>query len=1410
MTVILPLPMDHGGDPGFDAEAAWDLAVEPDYDALPEPGAKALHGPRTGAMVAMWVPLEEAERLAVPGGEAAAEMHVTLAYLGKAVDVDGDAVLEAVRAAAVRQKEPLVASVTGVARFTAGDDGVPEVLLVNTPGLGALRARLVEELAVRGVEVPTRFDFMPHATLRYLAEDDEALDFPPPNPPDVEWDVTELVVALGDERTRVSLGDGFVLEEKLLRRVRTPEGARRFGLPIGAVIVADTPGLPDLLPAGESAQAKKEVPSIQELIEQGWDPEKAVKEHKRLHHNRTVQLIRARQKAEKAGGLLKELDAKQKVTPKPGPDVPAAVAADLLLKGQQDPNPKALYDWGTTKTDAPGAVWDRSGAAWARAVRHDTHDDPKAPVTLAEAIPVLGLTVGGGYKVHRGFAVRRGGVTYLVEMEDQDLLGLGDDGQLSEERFAEVYRPRLESAMTSYRRVLDGVPGDQGLTAAMQGVAILHGANPADQMWAQKYSVAGFESKATGGLGGNYWWKGNLPDPASIAHEFGHVVDSHNVNGAGSSWLSKAAKGPQPGGLTWRQAQLSDRRASDRAFLAGGGLVWTRPGGHPITVGQDAVSAYGEHSAQEDFAESVRLYLKDRREAKLGFMSAVATDGSHAPVGSTTTKMEVRFTDLFPERARFLDAVFGHESNFDTPYRAWQKKRAGDAAYAFAKGGEDPTIKDLMDGYGLSAAEAAEIKADAVQRAAADRAAELAAAREAQKLEFAGALKAFLADELDRLVGDDLAGIDVDLDELYQYGDNLKEELPDEVVGLVMNVSDDDESTAKAMEDVANVEALVDEVVAEKKARLLNDQHEALEYAGKVQAAFAEWIDDTLGEDGQTLYDLDKLVDAHYTSYASMVSPEALAAVGAPSEASNKALDDYGRLFRTAAAQKRSDILAKDREAKAIEFAAALKTAFAAWLDDTLGDEPTDAEIDDAMGAAINASGAGVNDGEVADGEIEYEVLTQAIGDDLASSLVSSDPDGTYATFVNLAYLLDEAAEEKKAAVAKKQATAAKLAAEAELQQATADAAVFQASVADYAKLPQDTAKKIRKKKAAVKFYAKKGGATPEAAQLAADEYELNALAAALEELGLEGGTTVLDTTITSDGGVASNEKMRAKIKAGTNGKSKQWLKQAGVAAHAKSKTYTPGSYGGSGYGSAGRAKDYLILELSSRLNTPEGWETFRAYRAKPQPGNGTGYHIDAEALPAFDELDEDTRLRRIYDDVNRRIANWASTSGDSSVSALAMQHAVKDEFGLSADWGARFLTQGASFNSSKEELLKRVTEEYAHVGPWYRMVVRTMYEHTQAELAAAGITELGLHRGMNGMSWEVGSDVRPALQPANSWSTSKAIAKRFGMKVLSATIPASRILGSARTGFGCLNEEEFVVLDSDGLAHVTSKSKYY
>lgn len=125
--------------------------------------------PSTGSMLALYPPRDLARLLATPGGEPAGALHLTIAYTGKAAQVNQSALNRA--AARLTGRPPIRARVGGVGRFVGTPDGDVAVLLVDSPELETLRRDARDALAAEGVILPDDHGFIPHITLAYLDED---------------------------------------------------------------------------------------------------------------------------------------------------------------------------------------------------------------------------------------------------------------------------------------------------------------------------------------------------------------------------------------------------------------------------------------------------------------------------------------------------------------------------------------------------------------------------------------------------------------------------------------------------------------------------------------------------------------------------------------------------------------------------------------------------------------------------------------------------------------------------------------------------------------------------------------------------------------------------------------------------------------------------------------------------------------------------------------------------------------------------------------------------------------------------------------------------------------------------------------------------------------------------------------
>jgi len=126
----------------------------------------------TSVMVALYPPLYAARELAVPGGLAPEDLHVTLAYFGDAEEFRGDTgKLAAALAEFAAQCAPFEASVGGIGRFTSVEREDPFYASIDSLHLPAFRHNLIEFLEGQGFVPDMTHGFVPHLTLCYLPQD---------------------------------------------------------------------------------------------------------------------------------------------------------------------------------------------------------------------------------------------------------------------------------------------------------------------------------------------------------------------------------------------------------------------------------------------------------------------------------------------------------------------------------------------------------------------------------------------------------------------------------------------------------------------------------------------------------------------------------------------------------------------------------------------------------------------------------------------------------------------------------------------------------------------------------------------------------------------------------------------------------------------------------------------------------------------------------------------------------------------------------------------------------------------------------------------------------------------------------------------------------------------------------------
>jgi 2'-5' RNA ligase len=142
----------------------------------------------TGAMVALYPSPDVAAQLAQPGGETAEQLHVTLAYLGPAANIEDPEALKRAVAEFAARTVPIAGTVSGTGHFTGGETPVTYAS-VDLPTLAPARERLVYDLASYWGSLSREHGFTPHITLAYAD-----LPVTVPNLP-VVFEAVSLVIA---------------------------------------------------------------------------------------------------------------------------------------------------------------------------------------------------------------------------------------------------------------------------------------------------------------------------------------------------------------------------------------------------------------------------------------------------------------------------------------------------------------------------------------------------------------------------------------------------------------------------------------------------------------------------------------------------------------------------------------------------------------------------------------------------------------------------------------------------------------------------------------------------------------------------------------------------------------------------------------------------------------------------------------------------------------------------------------------------------------------------------------------------------------------------------------------------------------------------------------------------------------
>lgn len=179
-------------------------------------------------------------------------------------------------------------------------------------------------------------------------------------------------------------------------------------------------------------------------------------------------------------------------------------------------------------------------------------------------------------------------------------------------------------------------------------------------------------------------------------------------------------------------------------------------------------------------------------------------------------------------------------------------------------------------------------------------------------------------------------------------------------------------------------------------------------------------------------------------------------------------------------------------------------------------------------------------------------------------------------------------------------------------------------------------------------------------------------------------------------------------------------------------------------------------------------------------------------------------------EDINKFVAQWAYSSNDDDMRSLAIQKDAAELFAVPLSKFTQekieMLLQEPAFKREYGELPRRLRSLLP--SNQQKAILQAMYNNTQDRLAKAGFRPgdmIRLRRGVTHIEAslvgrEEGSVVNIIGNTLESWTVGVYTADWFAGSdgaVFEMDVPIELVVGSARTGFGCLKEGEFVVLGS-------------
>jgi hypothetical protein len=191
---------------------------------------------------------------------------------------------------------------------------------------------------------------------------------------------------------------------------------------------------------------------------------------------------------------------------------------------------------------------------------------------------------------------------------------------------------------------------------------------------------------------------------------------------------------------------------------------------------------------------------------------------------------------------------------------------------------------------------------------------------------------------------------------------------------------------------------------------------------------------------------------------------------------------------------------------------------------------------------------------------------------------------------------------------------------------------------------------------------------------------------------------------------------------------------------------------------------------------------------------------------------DKEALRESVYGFIDGLVGVWAQTASDEHPLAYALQIAVAQEFGLTEEYEA--LLERMRKIRGTSSLITQTAFLYNTLKPILHKYVRIVYGETQKFLKETGLKELYLIRGVgldHSARFQLSSDefklINAPFHPASSWSLdywdadwfAKHMEYKYGLLPALYVIRLPKeafhlILSTALTGWGCFDEEEFVL----------------